>query len=98
MPPVVRGSHVDIASGHGSFPPTKTIECSGDVFVNGIGVHRFNDLIEPHGSPSPSPVHERRAKGHSNNSFVNGLGIVRIGDAVACGGVLVTGSGNVICN
>nr|DAP53675.1 MAG TPA: Baseplate wedge protein [Caudoviricetes sp.] len=98
MPPAVRGSGADVASGHGSFPPTNTDGCSGNVTINSIGAHRLGDSIIPHGSPSPSPVHSRAAGGCSPNVTVNGLGLVRLGDAVKCGGVLITGSGNVICN
>lgn len=96
MPPVVRLT--DIASGHGSFPPTDVIEASTDVICNGLGVHRLGDNIRPHPSPSPSPEHPRHSAVASTDVTCNGRGVVRIGDAVDCGGILVTGSGNVICD
>ena len=90
MPPVVRGDGVDIASEHDAFPATRTMECSANVTVNGIGVVRYMDKIQPH-------THGRAAKGHSSTATVNGRGIVRLGDAVSCGGILITGSSNVLC-
>lgn len=96
MPPVVRLT--DIASGHGSFPPTNVIEASSDTICNGLGVHRLGDAIQPHASPSPSPIHSRASAVASTDVTCNGRGVVRIGDAVNCGGILVTGSGNVICD
>lgn len=96
MPPAVRLG--DIASGHGSFPPTKTIEGSGNTVVNSIPVHRNGDAIASHSSPSPSPPHKRAAACSSGNTFVNSKGVVRIGDCVSCGGMLVTGSGNTLIN
>ena len=48
------------------------------------------DKIQPH-------THGRAAKGHSSTATVNGRGIVRLGDAVSCGGILITGSSNVLC-
>lgn len=98
MPPAVRGSGTDTASGHGSFPPTKTSGCSSNVIINGKGAHRQGDSIISHGSPSPSPVHSRSAAGGSPNTLVNGKPLVRLGDPVSCGGSLVTGSRNVLCN
>lgn len=98
MPPAVRGQQVDTASGHGSFPPTQTDACSSDVLINNIGAHRTGDHIIDHGSPSPSPVHVRNAGEGSHNVLVNNKKLMRLGDAVVCGGNLVTGSSNVICN
>lgn len=85
----------DIASGHGSFPPTPTITCSHDTFVNNIGVIRRADHARPHSSPSPSPEHQRPICGCSAKTFVNSRGVVRIGDAICCGGLMVQGSHNV---
>jgi len=96
MPPVVRLG--DIALGHGSFPPTVTIEGSNDTFVNSIPVHRVGDAIAPHGSPSPSPPHPRVNCVGSSDTIINGKPVGRIGDAVCCGGLLGSGSNNTIIN
>lgn len=98
MPPAVRGQGTDTASGHGSFPPTQTDGCSSNVLINNIGAHRTGDSIISHSSPSPSPVHSRAAGTGSYNVYVNNKNLMRLGDSVTCGGNLVTGSNNVICN
>lgn len=93
MPPVTRLS--DSGSGHGSFVPRPSSEGSGDVFVNGIPVHREGDGWVPHGSPSPSPPHGGTLASGSSTVFVNGRQCGRIGDPVSCGSVVVQGSPNV---
>lgn len=85
----------DTGSGHGSFPPTNIITCSSNVIVNNRGVARKGDNLQPHGSPSPSPIHSRVLCGCSSKTNVNSRGVVRIGDAICCGGLMVQGSGNV---
>lgn len=85
----------DTGSGHGSFPPTNVITCSINTFVNNKGVGRKGDQLQPHGSPSPSPVHSRSLCGCSSKTIVNNKGVVRIGDAICCGGLMVQGSPNV---
>jgi uncharacterized Zn-binding protein involved in type VI secretion len=92
MPKVSRMT--DIGSGHGCFPPSPAIAASGDVFVNGLGVHRKGDALAPHGC-SKCPPHGRAASGASPSFFVNGKPVVRLGDAVGCGGSLSTASPSV---
>jgi len=91
--PVTRLS--DFCSGHSSFPSRPSSEGSGDVFVNGIGVHREGDAWSPHASPSPSPPHSSVLAAGSSTVYVNGKQCGRIGDPVACGSVVVEGSPNV---
>lgn len=92
MPKVTRVT--DIGSGHGCFPPTPAIEGSGDVFVNGLAVHRKGDALAPHGC-SNCPPHGRAASGASPSVYVNGKAVVRMGDGVDCGGSLSTALQNV---
>ena len=94
MPPVTRKG--DICTGHGSFPPRPSSQGSGNVFVNGIPVHRQSDSWSPHGSPSPSPPHSSTLAAGSSTVFANSLQIGRIGDPVACGSGVAVGSPNVI--
>jgi len=96
MPPITRLG--DIALGHGSFPPTAVIEGSTDTISNNKPTHRMGDAIAPHGSPSPSPPHPRMSACGSPNTLVNNKPVVRIGDCVACGGLLASGSSNIIVN
>ena len=96
MPPVTRLT--DIGSGHGSFPPTENIEGSSDTFVNGLNLHRAGDHLANHGSPSPSPPHERISAIGSPDTIINGKSATRIGDAIACGGIHVMGSPDTIIN
>lgn len=71
-------------------------EVSGDVFVNGLGVHRLSDTGPtncPHGGTF-------KTTGGSNSVFVNGRPIIRVGDStmcMSCGqpGTHTTGSNNV---
>lgn len=85
----------DTGSGHGSFPPTNINSGSKNTIVNNLSVARKNDTLVPHGSPSPSPVHNRSLCGCSIITFVNNRGVVRIGDSICCGGLMVQGSHNV---
>ena len=57
------------------------------------GVSRLGDVCTGHGC-FPS----RPSTGASPNVFVNGMEIARIGDPVACGSAVATGSGNVFAN
>jgi hypothetical protein len=46
MPAVVRLG--DISQGHACFPPRPCTSASGDVFVNGRGIHRVGDAWAVH--------------------------------------------------
>ena len=84
----------DMGSGHGGFPPRPSTSASGDVFVNGIAVHRQGDSWAVHCDPSPS-CHAGTLAAGSSTVFVNGKQIGRVGDPVDCGSSVATGSGNV---
>jgi uncharacterized Zn-binding protein involved in type VI secretion len=83
----------DKCTGHGCFPPRVNDEASGDVFVNGIGVHRVGDHWVVHVCGTSS--HDSTASSGSGTVFANGKAVMRIGDSVACGSAVAQGSGNV---
>jgi uncharacterized Zn-binding protein involved in type VI secretion len=91
MPAVTRLG--DKCTGHGCFPPRANDGASGDVFVNGIGVHRVGDHWVTH-CCGPS-CHDSTAARGSGTVFAHGKAVMRIGDSVACGSAVAQGSGNV---
>ncbi|MAY41464.1 MULTISPECIES: PAAR domain-containing protein [unclassified Neptuniibacter] len=85
----------DTASGHGCFPPPPIISASPNVFTNGLPAARVSDPAAAHGCSSCSP-HSRAISAGSSTVFINGLPAARLGDAISCGGVIISGSGNVL--
>jgi len=92
MPAVTRLG--DTCTGHGAYPPRNNTGASGNIFVNGIGVHRKGDGWAVHCNPRPS-CHGSVLGGGSSTVYANGKPIGRIGDPVACGSAVASGSGNV---
>jgi uncharacterized Zn-binding protein involved in type VI secretion len=92
MPAVTRQG--DPCTGHDACPPRSSSEGSPDVFVNGMAVHRQGDGWSSHGCPVHAP-HGSVLAGGSSAVFVNGKPVGRIGDAVACGGTVASGAGDV---
>jgi uncharacterized Zn-binding protein involved in type VI secretion len=91
MPAAVR--YQDRCTGHGKSGPRPNISASGDVHINGKGVHRVGDLWGPHkGHPFST-----QATG-SPNVYANGYAIARVGDTIACGSRNAQGSNNVFIN
>ncbi|ACX87548.1 S-type Pyocin domain protein [Pectobacterium parmentieri WPP163] len=89
----------DIGSGHDCFPETPIIEGSSDVIINGQPAARQGDAVLLHGCPCPNAphgVHSRKIAEGSSTVIINGKPAARIGDGIHCGGVIVSGSGNVI--
>ncbi|MGI8464474.1 type VI secretion system PAAR protein [Pectobacterium punjabense] len=89
----------DIGSGHDCFPETPIIEGSSDVIINGQPAARQGDTVLLHGCPCPNAphgVHSRKIAEGSSTVIINGKPAARIGDGINCGGVIVSGSGNVI--
>ncbi|KHT39931.1 S-type Pyocin domain-containing protein [Pectobacterium brasiliense] len=89
----------DIGSGHDCFPETPIIEGSSDVIINGQPAARQGDAVLLHGCPCPNTphgVHSRKIAEGSSTVIINGKPAARIGDGIHCGGVIVSGSGNVI--
>jgi len=85
----------DSGSGHGCWPPRPSTGGSGDVFVNGIAVHRAGDAWAPHTCPAIPETHASALAAGSSTVFANGQQVGRVGDPVACGSSVVAGSGNV---
>ena len=85
----------DIHSGHGCFPPTKSVTGSNNVIINGKFALRVGDKFIPHGCPSVSPHAVIAGKG-SSTVFINGQPSMRVGDKTACGASMIIGSGNVL--
>ena len=92
MPAVTRLG--DSCTGHGDFPPRASTGGSGDVFANGIAVHRQGDGWATHCNPTPS-CHASSLASGSGSVYANGKQLGRIGDPVACGSSVAGGSGNV---
>lgn len=95
MPPVCRKG--DVCTGHADWPSRPNDQGSPNVFVNGIPAHRKTDHWITHCNSVPA-CHDSTASKGSSNVFVNGLDIMRIGDPVACGSSVATGSPNVFAN
>lgn len=96
MPPVSRLT--DIALGHSSFPSTPAIEGCKTIIVNNLPAHTVGHAVQPHGSPSPSPVHNRTTASGSSNTIFENKPLAFIGSAVDCGGMLAQGSPDTIVN
>jgi uncharacterized Zn-binding protein involved in type VI secretion len=88
MPAVARLG--DIGTGHGCFPSRANDEASGNVFVNGIGAHRQGDHWTSH--CCGSSCHDSALAAGSATVFVNSRQFGRIGDPVACGSAVSSGS------
>ena len=92
MPAVTRQG--DMGTGHGAFPPRTSTSGSGDVFVNGISAHRQGDAWAVHCDPTPTCHGSVLASG-SSTVYCNGQQLGRVGDPVACGSFVASGSPNV---
>lgn len=83
-------------SGHGTYPARTTGQGSGNVLVNGVGIHRETDGWGSHtNTVPPYDSHSGVTSKGSGSVFANGLPVARVGDPISCGGSIVTGSGNV---
>ena len=93
MPAVTRQGDADVAHCSGMVRSG----CSGDVFVNGIGVSRQGDNNTAHLLPGPDdcPTHAAPIAVGSTKVFVNGKGCGRVGDSISGCTSVAAGSGNV---
>lgn len=82
------------STGHAGFPPRGNTGASGNVFVNGIAVHRQNDPWPTHCNSTPT-CHDGVLSGGSATVFVNGQACSRIGDDISCGDAVAEGSPDV---
>lgn len=85
----------DICTGHGCWPPRENDQASGDVFVNDRGWHRKGDSWKPHTCPPIPETHASVLASGSGTVFVNGKEAGRVGDQVACGSLVASGSSDV---
>ncbi|KAE9627935.1 PAAR domain-containing protein [Parasedimentitalea maritima] len=92
MPAVTRKG--DSCTGHGPYPPRASTGGSGDVFANGIPVHRQGDGWAVHCMPGPV-CHGGSLASGSGSVSANGQQLGRIGDPVDCGSSVAGGSGSV---
>jgi len=90
MPAVTRLG--DVCTGHGCWPPRASTGASPDVFADGIAVHRQGDAWAPHTCPAIPETHASVLASGSATVFADGLHLGRIGDPVACGSSVATGS------
>ncbi|POD98856.1 type VI secretion system PAAR protein [Pectobacterium odoriferum] len=89
----------DIGSGHDCFPETPITEGSPDVIINGQPAARKGDAVLLHDCPCPDAPHgphSRKITEGSSTVIINGKPAARIGDSINCGGVIISGSDNVI--
>lgn len=95
MPAVTRLG--DISTGHDSWPSRPSISASGNVFAEGIPVHRAGDFWAAHCNPARS-CHDGVLAAGSGTVFVNGRPIGRVGDPISCGDAVAQGAGTVFAN
>jgi len=87
----------DIGSGHGChFPPSNAVEGSENVIINGRPAVRLGDAFAVHVCPVDGGPHPRVLASGSHSVLFNGRPAGRLGDSIDCGGVVLTGSGNVL--
>ena len=84
----------DSCTGHGLYPPRSSTEGSGNVFANGIPVHRQGDDWAVHCIPGPI-CHGGSLAAGSGSVSANGQQLGRTGDPVDCGSSVAGGSGDV---
>lgn len=84
----------DACTGHGCFPPRPATGASGDVYAEGLAVHRKGDAWAAHGCATCPPHGGALANG-SGTVFANGKQLSRIGDPVDCGSSVAAGAATV---
>ena len=93
MPAVTRLG--DICTGHGCFDSRPNDQGSPTVFLNNLPLHRVTDHWVTH---CCVVCHDSNLAAGSPNVFVENLAVGRIGDPVACGSAVATGSPDVYAN
>lgn len=83
-------------TGHSTYPPRITASGSGNVLVNGRGIHRKGDGWGSHtNTVLPYDTHSGATTSGSSSVYANGLPVARVGDGISCGGAIASGSSNV---
>ena len=91
MPAVTRKGDADVSHCSGMV----RLECSPDVFCNGIGISRQGDVNTTHKLPGvPCPSHAAPIAVGSKTVFINGKGCGRVGDTIAGCTSVAAGSHN----
>ena len=93
MPAVTRLG--DVCTGHGCWPSRPSNGASPNVFADNIPVHRQSDGWAVHCCPPIPLCHCSVLAAGSRTVFANVLQLGRIGDPVACGSSVASGSGTV---
>jgi len=95
MPAVCRGDSVDTDLFHCSLP--RRSACSDNVFVNGTGISRQDDVNTTHKYPQGliCPKHAKVITTGSKTVLINGKGCGRIGDPITACTEVASGSDNV---
>ena len=88
----------DMCTGHGCFPGRPNIQGEPTVLINNLPAHRVSHAWDTHCHPCgvSSSCHGSVLAGGSSSVFIGGNAAGRIGDPVACGSAVATGSPNVI--
>lgn len=102
MPAAARGNGADsvfsktgVKRNCASPTTTSTDECSGNVFINGIGAVRIGDKVMLHNKGGCVPD-ESTLTSSSGTVFINGKGAGRIGDQYTSDNTITSGSENVL--
>lgn len=85
----------DRCTGHGCWPSRPNDQGSPNVFVNGQPSHRQGDHWAVHCCPEIPECHDSHLAIGSPTVSINGREAGRVGDFVACGSLVATGSPNV---
>ena len=72
-------------------------EGSSDVIADGMALSGVGNAGTPHFHiPAKKPPHETKVSGGSSSVLVNGKAAARVGDPMACGATISSGSSTVI--
>lgn len=82
----------DMCTGHRRGPPRPNDQGSPDVYINGRPAHRQSDSWQLHGKKRK---HRSNLAAGSPTVYINSLQQGRVGDPVACGSKVATGSPDV---
>ncbi len=97
MPSVTRLG--DSGTGHGTWPPRSNAGAVSTVVVDGKPVHTVGDGWASHCSTVPKhPCHGSSAAGGSGTTYAEGKAVCRVGDPVACGSSMASGSSTTFAN
>lgn len=83
-----------MSQGHGGWPARVTNQGSGNVFAEGLGVHRVGDSWETHCNPT-GDCHSGSTSRGSSSVYCNGKPVARVGDSISCGDTIATGRATV---